>query len=387
MKKIKKYIKTVVEIIIFVFALAVFVYSGYKIASYYHLLPLKVSAEESCGSCSSCVNSGWFSDFCRRIKDWCQHSCPCYPSPTAPPPQPTPTTEPTPTTVEPTPSGGVPTPTPTPTGEAGEPTPTSSQPTATPTPAGTGGEVSTGGGGGGGGGGGPASPCTPPEAPKTPTLLSAVAVSNSEVKLTWTKVDRATHYAIAYGEVSHNYTYGNANVGDTDSYTVGGLTTGKTYYFAVSAAIGGDCPVASPYSNELSAKPGIWGAVAGARITSAPEEEKPEGELGSGISTQAGEVKGAESKCPCPFWAISLLIEAVLIGSVLSFWLAKRPLPSFWWLSIPLAVLLTYLLDRYAHTHWYDPSRMCQYEPYLGVVLAGAEIAGFKFLRQSRNKK
>jgi len=364
MKKFRKYLNPAAEIILFVFALGVFCYSGYKIASHYGLLDNKASA------CSSC-NVG-----CP------QNPCPCCPTPTSPP-------EPTPTTMEPTPTTGEPTPTtaePTPTSEPGEPTPTESQAaTPTPTPTSGVGGTSDGGGGGGGGGGGPASPCTPPEAPKTPELLSAVIVSSTEVKLTWRKVDRATHYAIAYGESSHNYTYGNSNVGDTDSYTVGGLKPGATYFFAVSAAIGGDCPVASPYSNELSSRSG-GSLILGAKTDPKPINP-PEGQLEGGVSTQAGEVAGAQAKDACPYWWIVLLGQTILLAGVYAFWLKKKELPRHWWLVVPGVVIIAYLIDRYAHTHWYIPSRMCRFEPFLGMALAGLETVGFKSLRRPRQKK
>jgi len=364
LKKIRKYFNPIAEIILFIFALGIFCYSGYKIASHYGLLDNKASA------CSSC-NVG-----CP------QNPCPCCPTPTSPP-------EPTPTTMEPTPTTGEPTPTtaePTPTSEPGEPTPTESQAaTPTPTPTSGVGGTSDGGGGGGGGGGGPASPCTPPEAPKTPELLSAVIVSSTEVKLTWRKVDRATHYAIAYGESSHNYTYGNSNVGDTDSYTVGGLKPGATYFFAVSAAIGGDCPVASPYSNELSSRSG-GSLILGAKTDPKPTNP-PEGQLEGGVSTQAGEVAGAQAKDACPYWWIVLLGQTILLAGVYAFWLKKKELPRHWWLVVPGVVIIAYLIDRYAHTHWYIPSRMCRFEPFLGMALAGLETVGFKSLRRPRQKK
>ena len=366
MKKFRKYLNPAAEIILFVFALGVFCYSGYKIASHYGLLDKKASATESCGDCSSCDDDDWLGDWCQRIKDWCQNSCPCCPTLT-------PTPEPTPTEAEPTPTEV-------------EPTPTESQAaTPTPTPTSGVGGTSDGGGGGGGGGGGPASPCTPPEAPKTPELLSAVIVSSTEVKLTWRKVDRATHYAIAYGESSHNYTYGNSNVGDTDSYTVGGLKPGATYFFAVSAAIGGDCPVASPYSNELSSRSG-GSLILGAKTDPKPTNP-PEGQLEGGVSTQAGEVAGAQAKDACPYWWIVLLGQTILLAGVYAFWLKKKELPRHWWLVVPGVVIIAYLIDRYAHTHWYIPSRMCRFEPFLGMALAGLETVGFKSLRRPRQKK
>ena len=393
MKKIKKYLGFAIEIIIFIFALAVFAYSGYKIATYYHLLPAKISAQESCGSCSSCLDSNWPSDFCQKIKEWCWSHCPCRPTSTPTPvPQPTTTPEPTSTPIPLTPSPTLPpiTPSVSPTNTpALSPSPSpipALKPTSTPVPASSGevGGVSTSSGGGG-----PAYPCTPPEAPKIPTLLSAVSVSSNEIKLTWTKEDRADHYAIAYGTSSGNYLFGNPNVGNTDSYIVGNLTSGQTYYFVVSAAIGGDCPVASGYSNELSAKAGVGGKVAGAKAVSqkAKEEipEQKQGELNGGISTAAGEVAGITQKA-CPFWWIVLLGQTILLSGYYGFLLKRKKPPKRWWLAAPALVVVAYLVDHYAHTHWYTPSKMCPWEKWIGIGLAGLETIGYQKLRKKESK-
>jgi len=356
MKKFKKYYQQVVEIALFIFALAIFCYSGYKIANHYGLLNGNIFGKKVSGA-ESCF-------------DWSQHPCSCRPTVTPPPPGPTPTTtEPSPTSI-PEPTS---TPQPTPTGEpVVTPTPTSS-------PGGVGG-TSDGGGGGGGGGGGPASPCTPPEAPKSPELLSAVRLSSTEVKLTWKKVDRATHYVIAYGLSSQAYTYGNPDVGNVDSYVVGNLGAGRIYYFVVSAAIGGDCPVASPYSNDLaSGKTGVLGAKT---VFLDPEmatggEALASDQLGGGICAQAGEVAGA-AKCLCPFWGIVLLGQTVVLGIFYALnWRRKEWLKG-WWLVTAAAVSLAYYIDRYAHTHWYAPSSMCRWEIWLGILLAILETRFFK---------
>lgn len=384
-RKIRNIFGRVAEIIFFIFALAVFCYSGYKIASHFGLLDRKVAGAESCGDCSSCSQDDWQSELCQKIREWCQRLCHCQPTST-PPPVPTPTAvEPTPTTVEPTPTTPVqPTSTPVPEG----PTPTVAE--FTPTPTSTihvDGGIGGADGGGGGGGGGPAAPCTPPEAPKTPILLSATAISSTEVKLVWAKVNRATHYVIAYGEESRHYIYGNANVGNTDSYVVGGLTAGKTYYFVVSGAIGGDCPVASPYSSELSARPGARGDVLGLKKDKKEiaEEEKLREELDGGISTQAGEVAGA-AKGVCPFWWIVLLGQAIILGAIYGLWLRKNTLPKRWWLFAPAVVVVAYLVDRYAHTHWFTISKMCPWEKWLGIGLASLETVAFKKLRKKSLK-
>lgn len=385
--EVKKFLNFILEFLIFIFALGVFCYSGYKIASYYHLIPQRVSANDySCADCSPCFYSGWKSDFCQKLKEWCEKKHPpCWPSPT---PQLTPTQTPVPTQIPPTPTVS-PTSTPFPTTTPISPSPTGTvvTPTPTSTPSPSGGQV--GGVSQPSEGGGQAFPCVPPPAPAIPTLLSAIPVSSTEIKLAWTKVERATHYVVAYGESSGKYSFGNPNVGDSDTYLVGNLQPAKTYFFVVSAAIGGDCPVASPFSNELSARTLSFSTlVAGAKTsaTPIPPEGKPtEGEIGEGISTQAGEVAGAQ-KGPCPFWWISLLGQTILLTAFYLYLLVRHQHPRFWWLPAPVLVVLGYLLDWYAHTHWYTPSSMCPWEKWLGIVLAAGETVGYQVSRSKTPK-
>lgn len=99
-------------------------------------------------------------------------------------------------------------------------------------------------------------------------LKSASASGTHEITLTWTDAtDPVSYYLLSYGLAPGEYIYGNPNLGGqgTTSYTVGGLTTGKTYYFVVRA--GNGCTPGT-FSNELS-------AVAGETLTSQPEADRP----------------------------------------------------------------------------------------------------------------
>lgn len=87
----------------------------------------------------------------------------------------------------------------------------------------------------------------------TPQLISANPSGSNQIILTWTAVNPVSYYLISYGLSSGNYIYGNPNVGNVTSYTVGGLSYGKTYYFAVKAVNG--CSTGN-FSNELSSKAG-----------------------------------------------------------------------------------------------------------------------------------
>ncbi len=96
--------------------------------------------------------------------------------------------------------------------------------------------------------------CTDSAPGGAPKLLSATPLSNTQIKLTWTKAaDPVSFYTVNYGTQKGLYTYGNPNVGgaNTTSYTVGSLSPSVTYYFSV---IPGNGCTLGPGSNELAAK-------------------------------------------------------------------------------------------------------------------------------------
>ena len=89
-------------------------------------------------------------------------------------------------------------------------------------------------------------------APAAPTSLTASAVSNTQIDLSWTGSSGATGYII---QDSTSSTTGFTQVGTTSSgstttFDVTGLTAGTTYYFRVIATLGS---VDSGYSNVASA--------------------------------------------------------------------------------------------------------------------------------------
>ena len=92
---------------------------------------------------------------------------------------------------------------------------------------------------------------TPKTVPEAPVLLSATA-GNQEVVLNWESVSNATSYTLYQGTESR--TYSAIKVLQDTTYTVGGLTNGNTYYFAVKATNEkGD----GGFSNEMSATPQV----------------------------------------------------------------------------------------------------------------------------------
>ncbi len=81
----------------------------------------------------------------------------------------------------------------------------------------------------------PAGPpvCNSPR-PVAPRLISVIR-SGSKAVVTWTKVDLADHYTLAYGTKVGDYPYGVPNTGNVTSYTVEALDPSTTYYFVVYA--------------------------------------------------------------------------------------------------------------------------------------------------------
>lgn len=90
-----------------------------------------------------------------------------------------------------------------------------------------------------GGNGGPVgAPQCNAEVPAPPTITS-VKRNGTEVTLTWTKIDKATHYTISYGTDPNNLQYGVFNTGNVTSFTIGSLDPNATYYYKVYAV--NDC--------------------------------------------------------------------------------------------------------------------------------------------------
>ena len=89
-----------------------------------------------------------------------------------------------------------------------------------------------------------------------PLLYSAKLVGVNLITLYFADdQEQVDKYVLTYGEKSGNYIYGAGNIGGkgTRTYTVGGLSYGKTYYFKVRA--GNGCAT-GPWSEEISARTG-----------------------------------------------------------------------------------------------------------------------------------
>ncbi len=85
--------------------------------------------------------------------------------------------------------------------------------------------------------------------PNAPKGLSLTWANTNVVKISWTKVPKATHYTISYGVKSGEYIYGVPNTGDTNNYLVESLVKNGKYFFVVQAV--NDC-APSDRSSEVS---------------------------------------------------------------------------------------------------------------------------------------
>jgi hypothetical protein len=72
------------------------------------------------------------------------------------------------------------------------------------------------------------------ERPAMPQLISVIR-RGTEAIVTWTKVDLADHYTLAYGTDIRDYSYGVPNTGNVTTFTVGALDPSRVYYFRVYA--------------------------------------------------------------------------------------------------------------------------------------------------------
>lgn len=113
--------------------------------------------------------------------------------------------------------------------------------TVTPTPEVTPSEPSQGGVGGG-----PvAAPVCGAATPSVPYLVSADYLGGNKIKITWNKVINANSYSIFYGPSTGNYLYGVPSTGNSDNFTIEGLSKGCFVIHAIN-----DCAPSGP-SNEV----------------------------------------------------------------------------------------------------------------------------------------
>ncbi len=195
----------------------------------------------------------------------------------------------------------------------GSPEAVSTEKTFTTSAADAGGGGTAGGGGGGTGDGlsdglsEKAPVCNNAKPGSAPTLLSAVAGTNS-VTLTWSEaLNPVTYYLVTYGTAPGLQQYGNPNAGPagTTQFTVSGLAGGATYYFRVRA--GNGCKPGD-FSNELSAGPG-GGFIAGPAAGFAPgvlgattEEVTPTPDISPEAIPTPGQVLGTETSTESSIW-------------------------------------------------------------------------------------
>lgn len=140
--------------------------------------------------------------------------------------------------------------------------------------------------------------CVDAKPKNAPRLVSAVSREPNQVTLAWSRSEGpTTYYLVAYGLESGKMLYGNPNIGNTDTFTVKGLSGNTTYYFKVRA--GNHC-MPGDFSNEIAVK------VSGSKITYAgsskplPATEFKEGVL-STSSSALNKENGDKFKLNLPF--------------------------------------------------------------------------------------
>lgn len=172
----------------------------------------------------------------------------------------------------------------------------------------------------------PTSGCTDPAPGSTAHLDTAESTGPHSIKLSWTAAKNpVTSYLLAYGIESGKYIYGNPNMGGSGitTYTVGGLATGKKYYFVIRAVNGCN---STEYSNEVSATAGGTNA-SPSPLQSVTPKRTPTEEEESTLETSSEE----PTETPAPTEIIAapkegnssiLISQIVLGGTILGFILA-----------------------------------------------------------------
>jgi len=141
-------------------------------------------------------------------------------------------------------------------------------------------------------------------------LKTASPSGEHNVTISWTDaLDPVSYYLLSYGMEPGKYIYGNPDMGGqgTTSYTVGGLTKGKTYYFAVRP--GNGC-TPGVFSNELSAVVGETPTPTPAPTdTPTPTPEPP---TPTATPTPVPEVLAAETSSST---GSNLLVRYIMLGA------------------------------------------------------------------------
>jgi len=219
-------------------------------------------------------------------------------------------------------------------------------------------------------------------APASAPVLSVTRTGANSVSLAWTPVSPVTHYLIAYGTISGAYIYGNPNVGNVTNYTVGSLSGGTTYYFAVKGV--NDC-APGPYSNEVSVF-SVGAVVAGSppgfvpilgmvtALSSEVEKKEVEAKI-------PGEVAGAEVERVCSWWWILLLLQAI---SQIAYYclIFKRKIKQWWVFSLAISMAAFFTHEKLHQG--YLPSRFCSYFWLLDLLILILSTSGYFWLKKEK---
>jgi hypothetical protein len=164
-------------------------------------------------------------------------------------------------------------------------------------------------------------------------LKTASPSGTHDITLTWTEAtDPVSYYLLSYGLAAGQYIYGNPNIGGqgTTTYTVGGLTTGKKYYFVVRA--GNGCTPGT-FSDELSAIAGEIPTPTPQPEADRPLDETPTPEIPTPTPTPTPipEVLAAESTPPTG--SSNSFVSHIMLGAT-AFGVVCAVIGAFLWLRM-----------------------------------------------------
>jgi hypothetical protein len=261
-------------------------------------------------------------------------------------------------------------------------------------------------------------PAAPPvcsaETPSGVTGLSIISQGANSVTLSWSAANPATHYALIFTRNSDGAQYGAANIGNTTSYTIQGISGQASYTFEVFAVHdcqpGDRASVTSPTfaGPVLSARPvGDGGQVLGATTTKALESEVSESDEKPKPSPSPSPVATAVPAAPAVLGAtdsvfevcrhaagwlpILLLVGLAVVMLIIEYVYRKDRTKKRWYLAglaSIITILAFYILNKCSCATNVPPDVMCYWFWLLALIVGIAtRMLGMQFISVKTTKK